>query len=253
MIERRLEVLPADILVVNVDAVGGQALQRIARLLLFVVEAGVEAELPGDEVELLVGADGPNDGQALLLGDLADQLADGAGGRRDEDGLAPLGLSNLVQARPGREAGHAQGAGEDGQVQVVGVVDLEDALALDVCDGGVLGQRGVGFDDVARLEVGAVALDHLAHRVVDNGVVERKGRRVRLDAGVAHLGAQVGVERGVEHLDDEAALGGTLEVDFARLHDEVLAGDGQALGDLLVDESLVGDHLDAGCGGCKSG
>ena len=66
------ELLAADVLVVDVDALGREALEGVERLLLLVVEAGVEAELLGDEVELLVLADGADDGQALVLGELAD-------------------------------------------------------------------------------------------------------------------------------------------------------------------------------------
>jgi hypothetical protein len=43
--DRRLEVIAADVVEVDVDAVGGELGQRLARALLAIVEDGVEAEL----------------------------------------------------------------------------------------------------------------------------------------------------------------------------------------------------------------
>lgn len=181
-----------------------------------------------------------------MLGDLADDLADGAGGAADEDGLALLGLADLVQRRPARQAGHAELADEQARLEVVGVLDLGDpgdGLGGDV---GVLGDGDHGDGEVALLELGRGGPDDLDDAAVGDGGAEGDAGRVRLDGDVAHAAAQVRVEGGDEDLDDEAALGHGVQVDGAVLDDDVLPGHGLALGQLLQDEGLVGSsrHLD---------
>ena len=63
-----LELLAADVLVVDIDTVRREAGERIGGFLGLVVEAVVEAELVLDELEFLVVADGADDLQALVLG-----------------------------------------------------------------------------------------------------------------------------------------------------------------------------------------
>lgn len=243
LVQGGLEVITADILKVNVDSIGGEPLEGSGGGLLLVVEARVEAQLLGDEVELLVGSDGSNDGQALALGDLADDLADGTGGGADEDGLTLLGLADPVKAGPGGQARHAQRAEEQGQVEAVGVLDLADHGGLGVLDAGVLRNGDVGDDGLALGEAGRVALEDGGDDRVGDALADLEGRRVRLDAGVAHLAAQVRIEGGVEDLEDEAALGGRVNVDGSVLDSEMLPGHGHARGDLLEDERLVGGHV----------
>lgn len=245
VVEGGLEVLAADVLKVDVDALGGDALEAVGGLLLLVVEAAVEAELLGDEVELLVAADGADDAEALVLGDLADDLADGAGGRADEDGLALLGLTDLVETGPGGQTGHAQGSEEQVQGQVVRVVDLLHGADGGLGDDVVLGNGREGDDKVASLEVGAVRLEHAGGDVVDHGAVHLKGGHVALDPGVAHAAAQVRVERGRQDLDGDTTIGGSgLGVEAAVLDHQVLAGDRVVDRGLLEDESLVLNHLE---------
>ena len=249
-LERSLEVLTADVLVVDIDALGREALERIERLLLLVVEAAVEAEVLEDEVELLVGADGTNDLEALALGDLADDLADGAGSRADKDGLALLGAADLVVRRPGGQTGHAEGTEEETEVlEVVRVLNLVlDSLAdLLLGEGGILGDGQVGDDEVALLVVGVGGLEDLGDGVVGDGLVEVVGGSVGLGVGLPHAATLVGVERGIEDGEDEAALGGIGGgVEALVLDDEMLTRDGVVRGDLLEDEGLVGGagHFD---------
>lgn len=95
-IEGSLEMLATNVLVVDVDTLGGKTGKSSSGLLGLVVEAAVEAESLGDVLELLVGADGSNDAQTFVLGELADELADGSASGGDENRLALLGLADLV-------------------------------------------------------------------------------------------------------------------------------------------------------------
>lgn len=245
-----LKLLATDVLVVDVNALGSQALESLERLLGLVVEAAVEAELLGDEVELLVVADGADDGQALVLGELADELADGAGGGGDEDGLALLGDADVVEGRVGSETRHAEWAEEELGVEVVGVLDhvggLGDFLGENsVLCGGGLEERA---DLVAGLELGVVALEDGGDAAVGDGRVQFKSGSVGLDVGRAHAATLVGVEGDVVDLDGDAAGGrGLLGVEAIVLDGDVLAGDDLLAGVGDVCEGLVLHH---GCYGC---
>ena len=249
-VERSLEVLGTDVLEVDVDTVGRQTLEGIGGGLLLVVEAGVETELLGDEVELLVGADGADDAEAFALGDLADDLADGTGGGAEEEGLALLGLANLVESRPASETRHTEGTEEVSEVEVMRVLDLPDHPRLGVCDNGVLSDGNETNHKVTLLVLlRLIGLDDLTDTCVHDNVAGVEGGGVGLGVGIAHLAAEVRVERGILDLEDEAAgrESGVFDVERTVLDDEVLAGDGEAGGELLVDERLVLDH---DCGFC---
>lgn len=245
--------LTTDVLVVDIDTLGRQPLEGIERLLLLVVEAAIEAELFDDEVQLLVAADGANDLETLALGDLADDLADGTGSTADEDGLALLGLADLLVRRPSGQAGHAKGTEEEAEVlEVVLVVDLglhkladnatHDLTDLLLGEGGILGDGQVGNHQVAGLVVGVVGLENLGDGVVGDGPVEGVSGSVGLDAGVTHAAALVGVEGGVEDGDGHTTRGRSgVGVEATVLDDEVLTRDGVARGNLLEDKSLVLD------------
>ncbi|KAL2279038.1 hypothetical protein FJTKL_14016 [Diaporthe vaccinii] len=236
--------LTTNVLIVDVDTIRRQPLQRIVGRLLLVVRGGVETKLLGDVVQLLIRANAADDGETLVLGELAHDLAHGAGSAADENGLALLGLADLVQGRIGREARHAQLADEEREVEVVGVVDLEHALPGDDLLGGVgvLGDVDKGRDQVALLEARAVGLEDLGDAGAVDGPAQLVGWRVRLDACVPHAAPHVGVEAGDEVLEDQAAFGDGIQVNGPILYDEVLSGHGEALGDLLEDEGLVGSR-----------
>lgn len=252
-LEGSVKVLTTDVLVVNVNTLRSQPLEGIERLLLLVVEAAIEAELVDDEVKLLVGADGADNLQALALGDLANDLADSTGSTADEDGLAGLGLANLLVRRPSGQTGHAEGTEEEAEVlKAVLVVDLGlDNLAdLGLGEGGILGNGQMGNNEVTGLVVGVVGLEDLGDGVVGDGATELVSGSVGLDAGVTHAAALVGVEGGPEDGDGHTARGRSgIGVEATVLDDDVLAGDGVSLGDLLEDESLVvgGSHFDVWC------
>ena len=100
----------ADVLEVAVDAVRAGCLQRRAERLqvavLPVVDAGVEAELVDHVAALLRPAGDADRAAAARLGELADDAADGAAGRADDDRLARLGRDDLAsgRTRPSRPA-----------------------------------------------------------------------------------------------------------------------------------------------------
>lgn len=243
-LQRSLEVLTTDVLIVDINTVRRKALEGIERLLLLVVEAAIEAELVEDKVELVVAADGADDLESLTLGDLTDDLTNSASGRADEDGLALLGPTDLVVRRPGGQTGHAEGTEEETEVlEVVRVLDLvlHGLADLLLGQGGILGDGQVGNHEVALLVVGVVGLEHLGDGGVGDGVIEVIRGSVGLGAGVAHAAALVRVEGGVEDGKNQTARGsGGVGVEALVLDDEMLTRDGVVRGDLLEDEGLVG-------------
>lgn len=236
-----LEVLATDVLVVDVDTLGGKTGKSISGLLGLVVEA-LEAESLGDVLELLVGTDGADDAQALVLGELANELADGTAGSGDEDGLALLGLADLVQGGVCGQTGHAEGTEEDAEVlEAERVLELADADELLLADGDELLDGNVTDDQVAFLVVGVVGADDLADGGTLNGLVKVEGGSVGLGASIAHAATHVRVEAGVEGLEDDTVVGGSnVGVIGGGLNGKILPGLGVSLGDLLEDESLVG-------------
>src|SRR4051794_6266626 len=106
---RRLEMVPADVVEVDVDAIGRRCRQQLGHRPGVVVEGGVEPELAGEPPHLL-RAPGAADDPAgpAEPGELADQAADGAGGTRDEDVLARLEGGHAEQPGPGGETRHPQ-------------------------------------------------------------------------------------------------------------------------------------------------
>jgi hypothetical protein len=238
-----LEVLTTNVLVVDVDTVGSKSGESIGRLLVLVVESTVETKVVGDVVLLLVVTDGTDDLQALVLGELANELADGTRGSTDEDGLTLLGLTNGVEARVGGKAGHAEGTDEELGVEVVGVLELASRGSLVLGDDAVLGSVLHHDDNIAGLELVVVRLENGRDTRVGDGLAKGEGRGVGLDAGITHAATLVGVEADVVVLDGEATLGRCLlNIKLGRLDGQVLAGNGEALGDLLEDQSLVLNH-----------
>jgi hypothetical protein len=240
-----LELLATDVLVVDVDTVGRKALEGVERLLLLVVEAAVEVELFGDEVELLVIADGADDGQALVLGELADELADGTGSGGDEDGLALLGNADVVEGGVSGQTGHAERAEEELGVEIVGVLDNVGRVGDLLGESGVLscGSGEEGDDLVAGLELLVVALEDSGDAAVADGAVQLEGGSVGLDVARAHAATLVGVEGNIVDLDGDAAGGRSLlGVESVVLDANVLAGDDLLAGVSEVCEGLVLHH-----------
>lgn len=235
--QRSIKLLAADVLKVDINTIRSEPRQGIKGALLLVVEATVEAELLGDEIQLGVGPDGANDLQAQLLGDLADDLAHGARGRAHEDGLALLRPADLLQARVGRQARHAEGAQEHAEVEVRRVLELLHAVHARGArrDDPVLGDGEEGLDELALGVVRVPGLEDPRDGGVHDGLADLERRRVRLHLGVAHAAPEIRVVRGVQVLDQEAALGGcgARYVEGLVLHYEVLAWFGHTCWDGL--------------------
>lgn len=243
-IEGSLEVLTTDVLIVDVDTLGGETGKSISGLLVLVVEATVKAQGLGDVLKLLVGTNGANDAQTLVFGELANELADGSTGRRNEDGLALLGLTNLVQGGVRGQAGHTKGTEEDADVlETERVLELVDADQLLLTEGDILLHGDMAEDEVTLLVAGVVGTDDLSDGGALNGLVEGKGGAVGLDLGGAHAATHVRVKAGVEGLQDDTVVGGSnVGVIGTGLDGQVLAGDRVSLGNGLEDESLVGHY-----------
>lgn len=176
---------------------------------------------------------------------LAHRLSDRTGRGADEDDIAFLGLSNLMERAICRHTRHAQRAqvGRQGNAG-----DFLDHLDLGGCLDDGIGFGGVAPDQDggAFLDVGPVALQNPPDDADgDDRLARLHGRGVRLDGRVAHASSLAGIERGIEVLGGEAALGrrGIL-VKADVLDGQVLPRHGPPDGDRLVDECFVLHHGD---------
>ena len=113
-VDRRGEVLAADVVEVDVDAVRRGLAQQLGDLAVVVVERGVEAELVFDPRDLLGRAGGADHGVALELRDLAGERADGARGAAHEHHVALAQLRDVQQADVRGQARHPEHADERG-------------------------------------------------------------------------------------------------------------------------------------------
>ena len=97
-----------DVVEVDVDAVGGKVGESVSEIGGLVVEGGVEGEVVGEERDLVVGAGAADHAAAADACQLSGDGTHGAGGARDEDGLARLGVAEVEEADVGGEAGAAK-------------------------------------------------------------------------------------------------------------------------------------------------
>src|SRR5262249_4757241 len=113
----------ADVLEVDVDAIGTRGLQRGLQIVGLVVEARVEPELVDDVPALLRGSGDANRPASFDLRKLADDRTDGPRRGGDDDGFARLRLTDVQQSDVGRHARHAQ----DAQRRRLRYAPIEDA------------------------------------------------------------------------------------------------------------------------------
>ena len=217
-IQRGLEMVAADVVEVDVDAVRAVLAQRLAQVLGLVVERRVEAELVDQVGDLLGRARAAHHARPAQPRELAHDAPHGAGGRRHEHRLALLRLADLREAVPGGQAGHAQHPERRGHGCPVGI-HRQQAGAV---GGVVLAPAVLGLHPVALAQLGAVRRHDLSHRAALEHLADLERRDVGLH--VAHPPAHVGVHREVavshQHLT-RRRLGqwhlGQLEVLRARL------------------------------------
>ena len=108
--EQRVEDVAPDVVEVHMDPVWAVLPQRGLHVLVLVVDGGVEAELVDDVCAFLRTAGDAHGAAPLDARDLAHHLADRARSRRNDDGLAGLGLADFEQAEIGGHARHAEDA-----------------------------------------------------------------------------------------------------------------------------------------------
>ena len=200
--QRGVENVAADIIEVDIDALGAVFLQSLLHVAGFVVDRSVEAELV-DQVAALVRAAGNADRAAALdFRDLSDDGADGAGRAGYDNGLSGLRLAYFEQAEIGGQSRHSQRAEEDRQRgdASVGPDELfagHDRVLLHPEHAGHL---------VADLELRMTRRDHPAGGTGAHYLADAHRRDVRL--AFVHPAAHRRVERNVEHLDQYFAVDG---------------------------------------------
>ena len=106
--EDRVHDVAADVLEVDVDAVGGRRGELGGPVVGAVVDGRVETELFGQQRALLGSAGDPDDACAVGLGELARDRADRARRGRDDDRLARLGLADVADPDPRGEPGRSE-------------------------------------------------------------------------------------------------------------------------------------------------
>src|SRR6185312_9080122 len=105
--ETRFENVAADIVEIDVDALGGGGPQRLERGAVLVIDRGVEAEFGSQPLAFVLAAGDADDVAALDLRDLSDDRPDRTGGSRHHDSLAFPRLADVQEAKIGGEAGDA--------------------------------------------------------------------------------------------------------------------------------------------------
>src|ERR1044072_6501362 len=89
----------ADIVEIDVDALGRRSAQRLEGRTVLVVDRGIEAEFGSQPLALVLAAGDADDVAALDLRDLPDDRADTAGGCRYDNRLAFLPFADMPIGR----------------------------------------------------------------------------------------------------------------------------------------------------------
>lgn len=241
--DRGLQVLAADVVEVDVDAIGRGGLELLCDRAVVVVERGVEADLVQQIADLLRGSGAADDpGRAAQLGDLTDQRTHRSGRTGDEHDVAFLLLGDVDEPDVRGHAGHAGhvevGARRSGlRVDLDGVLGVErrvvapaEVVQHEVTGLETLGVRGDDLADRAALQ----RLAHLDGRDVGLARVH-PAAHVRVDAHPQVADQQLTVAGlGCIDLDDvevlrrRPALGAGREADFqALVHLQLLHGCGR--------------------------
>ena len=193
--QRRFQMVAADVVEVDVDALGRGLLQRLANGRDLVVDHGVQADLVAQPARLVLGAGRAHHVTALDLRDLGSDRTYRTGSGRDEHLLAFLELADVQQAAVGREPRHAQGMHVDGQRQIRIGIELGQAFAI---AGEVFAEAHAVGDQIAHGKRVRLRLHHPAQRAAHHGLVQF------LTGGQSR--AHGGIDRHVEVLDQHLAV-----------------------------------------------
>src|SRR5262249_3204320 len=98
----------ADVLEVNVNALGTSGLELFCKIGRATIDTSIEAQLTDDEVALLCATGDPDRMASFDFSDLPDDRSDGAGGRRNNDGLPTLRLTDFEETDIGGHPRHTE-------------------------------------------------------------------------------------------------------------------------------------------------
>ena len=102
--QRRVENVAADIVEIHVYPFGTMLAQRLAYIFGLVINRRIEAEFGEEIAAFLDAASDADDAAAMNPGDLPHHHADGAGGARNDYGLAELRFADVEEAEIGRHS-----------------------------------------------------------------------------------------------------------------------------------------------------
>src|SRR5204862_4289437 len=111
--EHRLHDVAADVLKIDVDALGSGCGKFFLPVRMLVVDGGIEAEILGDPCAFVVAAGDAHDAAAVNLSNLPDDAAGGASGGGHDERVAFFRLGNLPPEKRG-ESVDAEDAEEYG-------------------------------------------------------------------------------------------------------------------------------------------
>jgi 6-phospho-beta-glucosidase len=189
--QRGFQVVAADVVEVDVDALGRGLAELAEDGGGLVVEGGVEADLaqPADLFIAAGAADHP--GGALELGDLAGHAAHRAGRAGDEHYVARLQRGDVEQADVGRQRGHAEHPQVSRRRQPRSAGYVGELLRVPGGQDRLVPPAQIVQDQVTLGQVGRSALDDRPDRAALQRLPQLERRDVGL--GVVHPAAHVGV------------------------------------------------------------
>ncbi len=100
----------ADVLEINVNALGTRGFEQFCKIGRAMVHASIETQLAGDEAAFLSATGDPDRMASFDFGDLPDYRPDGAGGCGDDDSLSRPRLTNFQNTDIRRHPRHAEHA-----------------------------------------------------------------------------------------------------------------------------------------------
>src|SRR5262249_7473047 len=154
----------ADVLEINVNALGSRGFEQFCKIGRAMVHTSIETQLAGDEAAFLSAAGDPDRMASFDFGDLPDYRPDGAGGRRDDDSLSRLRLTNFQKTDIRRHPRHAEHA-ERRRDRRRRRIEFAQTRAL--CKRVFL-PAAIAKDDVANRVFRIARLDDLSDRAADH-------------------------------------------------------------------------------------